>query len=184
MKSRQPTRGERRGGAWRDEQGERRGVRCRRRSNIEADEIRLNHARFKPDWRRYRYEILCEFFNAMVSSIQLLRLKRPSSTFMNKSPKIESLTDGKLYSLIGVVRTIEWSWNLSLRGSSTERIIRGSVQAPKLHVCLQGELRVLSQLDFFLFWHLFTGNGVLCNAEDWESESMIGLVLLRDGSNS
>ncbi|GAB2283925.1 hypothetical protein Dimus_018407, partial [Dionaea muscipula] len=28
---------------------ERRGVRCRRRSNIEADEIKLNHARFKPD---------------------------------------------------------------------------------------------------------------------------------------
>ncbi|GAB2302745.1 hypothetical protein Dimus_036740 [Dionaea muscipula] len=50
MKSRQPTRGERRGGTWRDEQAERRGVRCRRRSNIEADEIRLNHAGFKPDW--------------------------------------------------------------------------------------------------------------------------------------
>ncbi|GAB2296654.1 hypothetical protein Dimus_030765, partial [Dionaea muscipula] len=48
MKSPQPTRGERRGGTWRDEQGERRGVRCRRRSNIEADEIRLNHTKFKP----------------------------------------------------------------------------------------------------------------------------------------
>ncbi|GAB2288207.1 hypothetical protein Dimus_022549 [Dionaea muscipula] len=54
MKSRQLTRGEQRGGAWRDEQGERRGVRCRRRSNIEADEIRLNHARFKPGWHRDR----------------------------------------------------------------------------------------------------------------------------------
>ncbi|GAB2273510.1 hypothetical protein Dimus_008302 [Dionaea muscipula] len=92
----------------------------------------------------------------MVSLIQLLRLKRPSSTFINKSPKIESLTDGVCSRLLidengtllieetGVVRTIEWSWNLSLRGSSTEGIIRGSVQAPKLHVCLQGELRVLS----------------------------------------
>ncbi|GAB2302395.1 hypothetical protein Dimus_036408 [Dionaea muscipula] len=156
MKSRQPTRGERRSGAWRDEQGERRGVRCRGRSNIEADEIRLTHARFKPGWRRYRYEILCEFFNAMVISIQLLRLKRPSSTFMNKSPKIESLTDRVCSRLLieengillieetGVVSTIEWSWNLSLRGSSTKGIIRGSVQTPKLHVCLQGELRVLS----------------------------------------
>ncbi|GAB2278883.1 hypothetical protein Dimus_013557 [Dionaea muscipula] len=48
MKSGQPTRGERRGGTWRDEQGERCGVRWRRRSNIEADEIRVNHAGFRP----------------------------------------------------------------------------------------------------------------------------------------
>ncbi|GAB2298341.1 hypothetical protein Dimus_032409 [Dionaea muscipula] len=40
-----------------------------------------------------KYEMLCEFFNAMVSSIQLLRLKKSSPTLINLSPKIESLTD-------------------------------------------------------------------------------------------
>ncbi|KAL9269107.1 CDT1-like protein [Drosera capensis] len=40
-----------------------------------------------------RYEMLCELFNAMVSSTQLLRLKRSSPTFMNVSRNVGSLTD-------------------------------------------------------------------------------------------
>ncbi|GAB2234565.1 hypothetical protein Drorol1_Dr00003821 [Drosera rotundifolia] len=38
-----------------------------------------------------KHEVLCEFFNAMVSSFQLLRLKRSSSTFENISAMVESL---------------------------------------------------------------------------------------------
>ncbi|GMH25772.1 hypothetical protein Nepgr_027615 [Nepenthes gracilis] len=40
-----------------------------------------------------KYDMLCEFFNAMVSSIHLIRLKRSSPTFTNICPKVESLTD-------------------------------------------------------------------------------------------
>ncbi|GAB4841599.1 hypothetical protein Ancab_022313 [Ancistrocladus abbreviatus] len=40
-----------------------------------------------------KYDLLCEFFNAMVSSIQLLRLRQLSTTFTNIFTKVESLTD-------------------------------------------------------------------------------------------
>ncbi|KAF3436169.1 hypothetical protein FNV43_RR23261 [Rhamnella rubrinervis] len=40
-----------------------------------------------------RYEILCEFFNCLDSSIRLLRLKGLTPTFTNICPKIECLTD-------------------------------------------------------------------------------------------
>ncbi|KNA14551.1 hypothetical protein SOVF_106550 [Spinacia oleracea] len=40
-----------------------------------------------------KYEMLCEFFNAMVSSIRLLRLKRQQSTLTKLAKSIESLTD-------------------------------------------------------------------------------------------
>lgn len=40
-----------------------------------------------------KYEMLCEFFNAMVSSIRLLRLKRLTPTFTKLCRNIESLTD-------------------------------------------------------------------------------------------
>ncbi|KAK9704894.1 hypothetical protein RND81_07G018100 [Saponaria officinalis] len=40
-----------------------------------------------------RYEMLCEFFNAMVSSIRLLRWKRVPTTLTKLTRNIESLTD-------------------------------------------------------------------------------------------
>ncbi|KAL9239732.1 hypothetical protein vseg_014026 [Gypsophila vaccaria] len=40
-----------------------------------------------------KYEMLCEFFNAMVSSIRLLRLKRQPAVFTKLSRNVESMTD-------------------------------------------------------------------------------------------
>ncbi|KAH9608175.1 hypothetical protein KSS87_009698 [Heliosperma pusillum] len=44
----------------------------------------------------HKYEILCEIFNAMVSSIRLLQFKRLIATLTTLSRKIESLTDRSL----------------------------------------------------------------------------------------
>uniref|UniRef100_A0A803M7R6 CDT1 Geminin-binding domain-containing protein n=2 Tax=Chenopodium quinoa TaxID=63459 RepID=A0A803M7R6_CHEQI len=40
-----------------------------------------------------KYEILCDFFNSMVGSIRLLRLRRQQPTFTKLAKSIESLTD-------------------------------------------------------------------------------------------
>ncbi|KAI9119243.1 hypothetical protein K1719_009918 [Acacia pycnantha] len=40
-----------------------------------------------------KYEILCEFFDSLDSSIRLLHLKGSSTTFTNVCPKVECLTD-------------------------------------------------------------------------------------------
>ena len=49
-----------------------------------------------------RYEILCEFFNCMESSIRLLRLKGSMSTFSNISTSIQSLMDRCRFDLLGL----------------------------------------------------------------------------------
>ncbi|KAL9227045.1 hypothetical protein vseg_002786 [Gypsophila vaccaria] len=45
-----------------------------------------------------KYDILCELFNALVSSIRLLRLKRVATTFTKLSRSIESLTNRRFTS--------------------------------------------------------------------------------------
>ncbi|GAB2302592.1 hypothetical protein Dimus_036595 [Dionaea muscipula] len=85
-----------------------------------------------------KYEMLCEFFNAMVSSIQLLRLKRSSSTFMNISPKVESLTDRRF--------TVEHLAQL-------KHILSEAILIKRIHVkdeetsCMKEELHITLDAD-------------------------------------
>eukprot|EP00268_Persea_americana_P000809 TRINITY_DN10247_c0_g1_i1.p1 TRINITY_DN10247_c0_g1~~TRINITY_DN10247_c0_g1_i1.p1 ORF type:complete len:598 (+),score=133.03 TRINITY_DN10247_c0_g1_i1:89-1795(+) len=87
-----------------------------------------------------KYVMLVEFFNCLVSSIRLLRLKGLRSTFTNISPQIETLTDRRFS--YGHLAQLKYVLSEAI---SIEKILIRDERT----LCMKPDLQVVLQFDAF-----------------------------------